>query len=58
MKSYPRVEQVILAYETIGIGTDENPFRTIVKIYTLDGQLIGSGIDPMVEAIKKPIIDE
>jgi hypothetical protein len=49
--SNPRVVQVILAFPTRGKGTDEDPFRTVTQVFTLDGQLIAEK-DP-TEEVKK-----
>jgi len=43
--NYPRVEKVIVSRETRGTGTDIDPMRPVVSVFTLNGELIAEN-DP------------
>jgi hypothetical protein len=47
--SNPRVIQVILAYKTRGTGMDDDPFRQVTQVFSLEGELIAER-DPFLEA--------
>lgn len=45
MKPFPRVEKVILTQKTVGNGTDRDPFRLVLGVYKLNGEMIAEN-DP------------
>lgn len=42
----PKVEKVIISHELRGKGTEMDPCRSVLQVYTLDGELLAES-DPL-----------